>query len=63
MLAYLDGVTTQEQAREATVSATRRFVRRQESWFRRDPSIRWLPYDASDLADQARTLVDAGPST
>ena len=36
-----------------TVNATRRFVRRQESWFGRDPSIRWLPYDAPDLLDQA----------
>ncbi len=23
--------------------ATRRFARRQESWFRRDPRVRWLP--------------------
>jgi tRNA dimethylallyltransferase len=35
-------------AREATVVATRRFVRRQRSWFRRDSRIRWF-----DQADQA----------
>ena len=29
-----------------TVRATRRFVRRQRSWFRRDPRVRWL--DAAD---------------
>jgi tRNA dimethylallyltransferase len=29
-----------------TVGATRRFVRRQRSWFRRDPRVRW--FDAAD---------------
>jgi tRNA dimethylallyltransferase len=31
------------------MKATRRFARRQESWFRRDPRVRWL--DASQPAD------------
>ncbi len=53
VLRLLAGETTDAQARESTTSATRRFVRRQESWFRRDPSIRWLAYDAPDLVDQA----------
>lgn len=35
-----------DAAVEATVRATRRFVRRQRSWFRRDPRIRW--FDAAD---------------
>lgn len=29
-------------AREATITATRRLSRRQRSWFRRDPSVRWV---------------------
>ncbi len=41
---------------EATVRATRRFVRRQRSWFRRDPRVRWLDGAAPDLLDQALTL-------
>jgi tRNA dimethylallyltransferase len=40
-------------AREATVLATRRFARRQESWFRRDNRIHWLPFDAPDLPARA----------
>jgi tRNA dimethylallyltransferase len=36
-----DGLT----ASRATVRATRRFARRQESWFRRDPRVRWVGYD------------------
>ena len=45
-LAHLDGQLTEAEAREETARATRRFVRRQRSWFRRDPRIRWL--DAGD---------------
>ncbi len=42
MLRHLAGEWTLEQAREETIRATRRFARRQESWFRRDPRITWL---------------------
>jgi tRNA dimethylallyltransferase len=42
LLRQLDGELTGAQAREETVKATRRFARRQESWFRRDPRVRWL---------------------
>ena len=42
VLRHLTGEWTEEQAREETVRATRRFARRQESWFRRDPRVRWL---------------------
>jgi tRNA dimethylallyltransferase len=41
-LAELDGILTDAQARDDTTRATRRFVRRQRSWFRRDPRIVWL---------------------
>jgi tRNA dimethylallyltransferase len=42
MLRCLDGALTLDAARAETVRATRRFARRQESWFRRDPRVRWL---------------------
>jgi tRNA dimethylallyltransferase len=42
-LRFLDGEWTAEEAQQQTISATRRFARRQESWFRRDPRVRWLP--------------------
>jgi tRNA dimethylallyltransferase len=45
------------EARDRTVVATRRFVRRQRSWFRRDPRVRWLDAAAPDLVEQALTLV------
>jgi tRNA dimethylallyltransferase len=44
-------------ARDDTVRATRRFVRRQRSWFRRDPRVIWLDGADPALAEHARTLV------
>jgi len=57
ILAHLDGELTEEQARELTVTATRKFARRQGSWFRRDPRIRWLAWDRADLVDAAYDLT------
>jgi len=42
VLAHLAGDYDEGTARERTVQATRRFVRRQRSWFRRDPRITWV---------------------
>src|SRR5579859_103916 len=52
LLRYLDGEWTLEEARLETIKATRRFARRQESWFRRDPRVRWL-----DAARPPETLL------
>ncbi|MFD0686570.1 tRNA (adenosine(37)-N6)-dimethylallyltransferase MiaA [Actinomadura fibrosa] len=57
VLRFLSGEWTEEQAKAETIRATRRFARRQESWFRRDPRVHWLPYDAPDLAERAMDLV------
>jgi tRNA dimethylallyltransferase len=53
VLAALDGDGDFAAAAEQTAQATRRFVRRQRSWFRRDDRITW--FDAADakLADRA----------
>ena len=40
------------EAVEATIRATRRFVRRQRSWFRRDPRVTWFDAAESGLADR-----------
>jgi tRNA dimethylallyltransferase len=57
VLTYLDGRCTEDEARAETVRATRRFVRRQRSWFRRDPRIVWLDGDRPDLAGAAVAAV------
>jgi tRNA dimethylallyltransferase len=59
VLRFLQGEWSEEQAFEETVRATRRFARRQESWFRRDPRVVWLPFDAGDLLQQALDRVVA----
>ncbi len=48
---------TEEQALEDTQRTTRRFARRQDTWFRRDDRVVWLPYDADDLLDGALAAV------
>ncbi len=57
VLAQLDGTVPADEARERTVTATRRFVRRQRSWFRRDPATTWLDAARPDLADAAEALL------
>ncbi len=46
LIEVLDGRSELPEAITTTVAATRRFVRRQRSWFRRDRRLRWL--DAAD---------------
>ena len=40
---FLDGRTSESAAQEATVIRTRQFSRKQLSWWKRDPRIRWVP--------------------
>jgi len=56
-LAHMDGRMTPEEAQEATATATRRYARRQDSWFHADPRVAWLPHDAPDLVDRALAAV------
>jgi tRNA dimethylallyltransferase len=67
VLDLLAGRCTVEEARAATVAATRRFARRQMQWWRRDPRITWLDAHTDDLAGQAvglirRFVADAHPA-
>jgi tRNA dimethylallyltransferase len=52
VLAQLAGELGPDEARESTVRATRRFVRRQRSWFRRDSAVRWFDAAAPALLDE-----------
>lgn len=57
-LAALDGEYALDRAVELTVIGTRRYVRRQRSWFRRDHRIVWLDAAATDLTDRALATLD-----
>lgn len=53
VLAMFDGELTEEEALEQTITGTRRYVRRQRSWFNRDPRTQWLDAADSNVVDLA----------
>jgi tRNA dimethylallyltransferase len=64
VLRFLAGECSQDEARAETIQATKRFARRQESWFRRDPRVIWLDADrvhrdGPDLLTQAMATISA----
>ena len=63
VLRHLAAECSEPAAREETVRATRRFARRQDSWFRKDPRINWLPCDAPDLVERVVRLARPDPAT
>ncbi|MGW7363827.1 tRNA (adenosine(37)-N6)-dimethylallyltransferase MiaA [Streptomyces sp. NPDC054841] len=61
VLAVLAGECTEDEARAETARATKRFARRQDSWFRRDPRVHWLSgavADRAELPHRAIALVE-----
>ena len=58
--AYLRGDLTIDEAREQTAAATRRFARRQDAWFRKDPRITWVRFDDPDRVEKALAVVGRG---
>ncbi|WP_436495810.1 tRNA (adenosine(37)-N6)-dimethylallyltransferase MiaA [Actinokineospora sp. HUAS TT18] len=58
VLTAFDGDHDLDAAAAETARATRRFVRRQRSWFRRDKRVTWLDAARPDLVDAATALLD-----
>ncbi|MCX5045920.1 tRNA (adenosine(37)-N6)-dimethylallyltransferase MiaA [Aldersonia sp. NBC_00410] len=58
-LAHLDGEYDLAEARERTFIGTRRYVRRQRSWFRRDRRVHWVDAARADLVEHVLALVEA----
>lgn len=62
---HIDGELGLDEAVELAVRRTRRFARRQERWFRRDPRITWLEpvppaHDPLSVLDALLAIWDAG---
>ncbi len=55
---YFDGRTTREEAIELIKRNSRRYAKRQMTWFRRDPEIRWFAPDEDELIIRHLDLVD-----
>ena len=63
---HLDGNLTLEQALEETVRATRRYAKRQETWFRKESQVCWIDAVATGETERARrriveALIDGRP--
>ncbi|MEC5200700.1 tRNA dimethylallyltransferase [Arthrobacter sp. PL16] len=56
-LQVLDGALTESEAIEDTIGATRRFARRQLTWFRGDPRVDWLDWQEPKIVETAVGLV------
>ncbi len=54
---FLAGDRTLAEAKEQTTTATRRFARRQDSWFRKDPRIVWVKHDDPDRVEKAVAAI------
>ena len=59
VIGFLGGDRTLAEAIERTKTATRRFARRQDSWFRKDPRIVWVGHDDPKRTDVAVRAVEA----
>jgi tRNA dimethylallyltransferase len=59
VMGHLAGDRTLAEAVEQTKTATRRFARRQDSWFRKDPRIVWVAHDDPDRLGRALRAVEA----
>lgn len=57
--AYLAGELSLDEARARTTAATRRFARRQDGWFRKDPRVHWIRFDDPARLERALALVRA----
>lgn len=57
-LGVLAGEYDIEHARERTFIGTRRYVRRQRSWFRRDGRVRWVDGASSTLTSDALSAIE-----
>jgi tRNA dimethylallyltransferase len=63
ILAFLDGEITEAEAKEQTITGTRRFARRQDSWFRKDARVTWVRYDDPDRVEHALAVVRQAADT
>ncbi|MFE3189730.1 tRNA (adenosine(37)-N6)-dimethylallyltransferase MiaA [Nocardia sp. NPDC059240] len=59
VLDFLDNEYDLNEAQERTFIGTRRYVRRQRSWFRRDRRVRWVDGADPTLVDTALALVNS----
>lgn len=55
---YLKGETTLNEAVETLKRETRRYAKRQLTWFNRREDIKWIYADKEDVLDKARKIIE-----
>lgn len=55
---YFEGASTLQECAAALKQATRRYAKRQLTWFRGMPQVRWIMIDEPDAAAQLEKLAD-----
>lgn len=58
IVAYLDGECGLDEALDAIKLATRRYAKRQRTWFRKDKRINWIDANALDLDAMLKASID-----
>lgn len=60
---FLRGEISRDEAVQRTRAATRRFARRQDGWFRKDPRVVWVRFDDPDRLAKAMAALDRSATT
>ena len=64
LFAYFDGTYSLEQTVEKIKTNTRRYAKRQLTWFRKDPGINWFePDQLADIQEHVERQVESHPQT
>lgn len=58
IVSYLEGSCTLDEATEEIKKRTRRYAKRQISWFKRDGRVKWLDLDKLDTKAAADTIME-----
>ena len=58
LLSALAGETSVDEAVELVKRRSRRYAKRQLSWFRHDPRVRWIDLDQTSAEDAVRLVLD-----
>jgi tRNA dimethylallyltransferase len=58
LLSHLEGTSTEEEAYRLAATGTKKLARKQRTWFRRDPRVRWIPW-AEDIEQRTDIALEA----
>jgi tRNA dimethylallyltransferase len=60
LAAHLEGTLSLDEARMSTIRQVRQYARRQLTWFRAEPEVRWIPPEIEAALVQVRACFSVG---